>query len=90
MVLTFKVIQAKSPEYLFNMFNNTYNYKTREADRGKIRHTRKPNLELAKDSFRWRAAGLYNQLPEHVRSKKSIESFKVAAKQWVRQKIELS
>ena len=87
-VLVFKVLQVKSPKYLYNMFSTTYNYKTREADSGRIRNIRKPELELSKDSFRWRAAALFNQLPENIRNKKNLPGFKLAAKQWVRQNIE--
>ena len=87
-VLVFKVLQVKSPKYLYNMFSTTYNYKTREADSGRIRNIRKPELELSKDSFRWRAAALFNQLPENIRNKKNLQGFKLAAKQWVRQNVE--
>ena len=72
------------------MFNTNYNYKTRQADSGMIRSTRTPELELAKDSFSWRASDLFNQLPENIRSMKTPQKFKLAAKQWVRENIEIS
>ena len=84
------VMQAKSPEYLYNMFNTKYNYKTREANSGRVRNTRKPELGLAQDSFRWKAVDLFNQLPESIRSQQKLQTFKLQAKQWVRQNIELS
>ena len=77
-------------KYLYNMFSTTYNYKTREADSGRIRNIRRPELELSKDSFRWRAAASFNQLPESIRNAQSLQGFKLTAKQWVRQNIELS
>ena len=90
LVLMFKVMQAKSPKYLYSMFSTSYNYKTREAETGKIKYTRQPELGLSKDSFRWRAAHFYNQLPEKTRSTQNILSFKIAAKQWVKDNIDLS
>ena len=88
--LAFKVMQAKSPKYLFIMFNTSYNYKTRQADSGMIRSTRTPELDLAKDSFSWRAATLYNELPDSIRNQHTIEGFKIATKLWIVQNIELS
>ena len=84
-----KLLQMNSPKYLYNMFNTTYNYQTRQADSGRIRSTRTPELELAKDSFSWRAAVLFNDLPDAVRSMKTTQSFKLAAKVWIRQNIEV-
>ena len=57
LIMVYKVLQDKSPQYLYSMFNTTYNYKTRVADSGKIRQLRTPGsgskiLELAKDSFK--------------------------------------
>ena len=89
-ILAFKVIQARSPKYLYTMFNTNYSYETRQADSGKIRSTRAPELELAKDSFSWRAAVLYNEIPDSIRNQNTIQSFKQATKLWVRQNIELS
>jgi hypothetical protein len=89
-ILAFKVIQARSPKYLYTMFNTTYNYKTRQADSGKIKSTRAPELDLAKDSFSWRAAILYNELPDSIRNQHTIEGFKLATKLWIVQNIELS
>jgi hypothetical protein len=88
-IMAYKVIQVKSPKYLFNMFNTTYNYETRQADSGRIRSTRTPELELAKDSFSWRAAVLFNDLPEAIRIMKTTQSFKLAAKVWIRQNIDV-
>ena len=89
-ILAFNVMQARSPKYLYNMFNNTYSYKTREAASGKIRNTRNPDLELSQDSFRCRAVELYNQLPASVKSHQNLQGFKTAVKQWVKQNVELS
>ena len=72
------------------MFNTNYSYKTRQADSGRIKSTRAPELDLAKDSFSWRAAILYNELPDLIRNQNTIQGFKLATKLWIRQNIELS
>jgi hypothetical protein len=88
-IMAYKVMQAKSPKYLYTMFNTNYPYETRQADSGMVRSVRKPELDLVKDSFRWRAADLFNQLPSAIREIKTIQSFKFATKRWVRQNVEV-
>ena len=88
-ILAFNVMQAKSPKYIHTMFNTNYSYKTRQADSGMIRSTRTPELDLAKDSFSWRAADLFNQLPGNIRNMKNPQNFKLATKQWVREYVEI-
>ena len=89
-IMAYKVMQAKSPKYLYTMFNTNYSYETRQADSGMVRSVRTPELDIAKDSFRWRAADLFNQLPAAIREIKTIQSFKFATKRWVRQNVEVS
>ena len=40
LILVYKVMQAKSPKYLYSMFSTPYNYKTRQAQCGIIRQDR--------------------------------------------------
>ena len=89
-VQVFKVLQARSPKYLHSMFTTPYGYKTREADSGKIRHSRRPELEISKDSFRWRSADFFNSLPAHIRKSDSLKMFKQAAKDWIKENIDLN
>ena len=89
-IMAYKVMQAKSPKYLYTMFNTNYSYETRQADSGMVRSVRTPELDIAKDSFRWRAADLFNQLPAAIREIKTLQSFKYATKRWVRQNVEVS
>ena len=89
-VLVFKVLQAKTPKYLYSMFSSSYGYNTREANSGRIKHTRGPELEIARDSFRWRSADLYNLLPADIRTSSSLQLFKLAAKVWIQKNIEIS
>ena len=88
-ILAYKVMQAKAPKYLYTMFNTEYPYETRQADSGRIRNGITPELEISKDSFRWRATDLYNQLPAAIRGIKTLQSFKLATKQWVRKNVEV-
>ena len=89
-ILAYKVMQAKSPKYLYSKFNTGYNYRTRQADSGMIRCTRTPELDLARDSFCWRAADLYNRLPFEIRSLKTLTQFKAGVKGWIKKNIEVT
>ena len=89
-ILAHQVIEAKSPHYLYSKFNTNYYYRTRQADSGKIRCTRTPELDLARDSFCWRAAELYNKLPSEIRSMKTLTLFKTGVKEWVKNNIEVT
>ena len=82
-LLIFKVKQNKSPKYLHNMFSWNYKYNTRQAEGGNIRLIGKPKLEVTRNSFRWRAANQFNQLPEEIKTCKSLENFKLSVKKWI-------
>ena len=60
-----------------------YPYCTRQAETGNIRVLNKPKLELSKESFKWRAANHYNQLPVEIRTSMKLESFKHKVKPWI-------
>ena len=89
-IMAYKMMQAKSPKYLYTMFNTNYSYETRQADSGKVRSVRTPELDIDKDSFRWRAAVLFNQLPLAIREIQTLQNFKFATKRWVRENVEVS
>ena len=83
-LLVYKVKQSQGPRYLYNMHNSwSYPYSTRQAETGLIRVLNKPKLELAKESFRWRAANSYNQLPTDIRTSSKVEIFKKKVKPWI-------
>ena len=83
-LLVYKVKQSQGPRYLHNMHNSwSYPYSTRQAETGLIRVINKPKLELAKESFRWRAANSYNQLPTDIRTSSKEEIFKKKVKPWI-------
>ena len=89
LILVYKVMQAKSPKYLYSMFSTPYNYKTRQAQCGIIRQDRGLDLDLAADSFRWRASELYNQLPLVIRNMDTLEKFKTRVKDWIKKNVQL-
>ena len=65
-LLVYNVKATKQPRYLSHMFNWSYKYNTRQADRGQIRSEGRPMLELTSSSFKWRAARQFNQLPMNI------------------------
>ena len=82
-MLVYKVLEAESPKYLHSMFSSQYTYDTRLAKSGMIKHSRRPKLELSMASFRYRAASIFNELPEEIRKKEAVTNFKIAAKDWI-------
>ena len=88
-LLIYNVNQNKVPEYLHNMFNSSYNYDTRQARGGQIKLRGKPKLDIGRNSFRWRGANMFNQLPEEIRRSSSVISFKTRAREWIRSNVPL-
>ena len=89
-LLVFKVRQSKSPKYLYSMHNDwSYPYKTRQAENGLIRVAVRPGLEMVKDSFKWRAATSFNQLPVEIRTSSKLEQFKRRLKPWIMENVPL-
>ena len=83
-VLVYKVLENKSPQYLFSMFNMNYTMDTRQAARLEIKPDRKiPELELTMDGFRWRATKEWNKLPKEVRKLESLKLFKTSLWRWI-------
>ena len=84
-VLVFKVLQTKQPKPLHNMFPTDYVYKnTSQARSRSIKQRGHPTKDLARDSFRWRAATTFNQLPAQIKNIETLPKFKLAAKKWIR------
>ena len=83
-ILVFKVLEQKSPQYLYGMFSAEYRRETRlelKADADT------PDLDLMVNSFRWRALREYNQLPAELRKVNSLKSFKPSLWKWIRSNI---
>ena len=89
-LLVYKAKQSKSPMYLHMMHNSwSYPYPTRQAETALIRVLNKPKLELARESFRWRGANCFNQLPEIIRTSNKVQTFKNQAKRWIMENVPL-
>ena len=87
-VMVYKVIQTQQPRPLYSMFPTEYIYSNTSQARSKsIKQRGHPTLDLWEDSFRWRAARSFNQLPTSIRCAESLTEFKIAAKSWVRTNI---
>ena len=76
-ILMFKTLNNNAPEYLRNLFTdrNTH-YSLRNAE-GKLKLTR-PRTDYMKRSFSYCRAHLWNNLPESIRTVKSLKNFKKA------------
>ena len=88
-LLVYKVVQNKSPQYLASMFDTPYQYPTRQADSGIIKHVGAPGSELVRKSFRWRASEEYNLLPAEIRTSSKLLDFKKSAKKWIMENVEI-
>ena len=82
-ILVYKVMKAESPQYLFSMFSTEYTCDTRQARSGQVKPTRRSNLDLSEESFRWRAAKYYNNLPADLRQAVSASIFKTGLRRWI-------
>ena len=83
-VLVYKVLEHKSPLYLYNMFSMDYTIRTRQAARMELRtDSDTPELELTMDSFRWRATRDYNCIPAEIRKLETLKSFKTSLWKWI-------
>ena len=69
-------MKTKSPRYLFSMFSTEYSFNTRQANSGQLKPTRRSNLDISLESFRWRAAKSFNNLPINIRQAESVKVFK--------------
>ena len=84
----YKTRQSRQPRYLYRMHNSwAYPYRTRQAENNLVRVLSKPKLEITRDSFRWRAANCYNQLPTEIRASSKVERFKKLVKSWIMENV---
>ena len=83
-VLVYKVLEEKSPMYLYRMFSREYMRNTRQAARMELRQdSETPELELMMKSFRWRAMRQYNEIPADMRKLETLKSFKTCLWKWI-------
>ena len=83
-LLVFMVKQNRVPKYLYTMHHSwQYHHDTRQARGGLMGMTR-PRSELARCSFRFRAAAQFNQLPQYIRDIENCQEFKREIKAWIK------
>ena len=79
----FKIIRFETPAYLYNRFiplNAGHRHNTRNKNLILFPIHQTANFEL---SFTYRAARLWNQLPNDIKNLLSITSFKKALEIWL-------
>ena len=89
-LMVHKVMQTKSPAYLYSMFNSQYRYRTRQCDSGIIKNMTCPHLTLSSKSFKYQSSGHYNSIPKNIRAAQSLPQFKLLVKEWIKENISLS
>ena len=82
-LMVYKVVRTESPAYLHSMFQTKYQYRTRQADSGVIKHMYCPKLTLTCQSFRFQASGHFNNLPSSIRNSATLQGFKMLVKKWI-------
>jgi hypothetical protein len=77
-------MENMSPQYLHSMFTMDYTCNTRQATRKEIRQDRDTReLELTKDSFRWRATKEYLKIPADIRKMILLKTFQTRLWRWI-------
>ena len=84
-----KTVTSGKPLYMHNAMSTAHPLRTRQATGGQIRLGQNFDSKqgLLHDSFRYRAAKDYNNIPVTMRSIRYLPSFKKKLKQWVRSNI---
>ena len=80
-----KVKMNTKPKYLYEMYDWSYSYKTRQALKGFIKPKGTPRLGVSKRSFEYRALDIYNSLPTNILETTEDTSFKRQVKMWIRE-----
>ena len=76
-ILTLKTLNNRAPEYLRNLFIDRNTHYNRRNAGGKLNLPRSRTDHL-KQSFSYGGAQLWNNLPESIRTIKSLKNFKKA------------
>ena len=80
-----KVKINEKPEYLYEMYDWSYSYQTRQASKGLIKPKGTPRLDISKRSFKHRALDIYNSLPNHILETTEDACFKRQVKIWIKE-----
>ena len=80
-VETFKIVHKQSPSYLHDLISiKDQKYNFRHQDKAVLPRVRTTRYGL--NSFRYNAAQIWNQLPNHFRQETSLEHFKNIIHTW--------
>ena len=80
-VETFKIIHKQSPSYLHDIISiKDQKYNFRHQDKAVLPRVRTTRYDL--NSFRYNAAQIWNELPNHFRQETSLEHFKNIIHTW--------
>ena len=82
--LMYKCIKGNAPVRLTNELNmtaDTHDCNTRASTRG-VLQVPKPSSELFRNSFRYKGATLWNNLPSHIKDAPDVDCFKCLYKKW--------
>ena len=81
---THKFVTTGKPKYLHQAMSTSHPLNTRQAAGGQIHVGSFDSKQgLLHDGFKYRAAKEYNLIPAHIRSVRSLTTFKKKLKQWV-------
>ena len=89
LLLLFKVKLQAKPEYFKAVFTTEFAYRTRLATGMGIRRDDRTNYDVTKRSFVLRTISIWNELPNSIRSAKTIAQFKKNLKSWIEVNIPL-
>ena len=82
LVTVFNIVRTGKPKYLYDKLCHDHQYNTRTVV--KYGETFSAKSALASNSFCYRGALLYQQLPAAIRDVKSAATFKKKAKDWIK------
>ena len=92
LVLVFKVLETKSPQYLYDKLSGTQeemHYRTRyirgqlDSQNIKLGPDSTAEGDMAKRSFKYRASVQWNSLPLNIREARNLKDFKFKLRKWV-------
>ena len=94
LVLLFKILETKAPQYLFLKLSNQVNlpYRMRSTANFRIRlgSDSQAGAGLAKNSYKYRATRAWNNLPMDIRNSANINTFKMKLKKWISENVPIS
>ena len=83
MLLFHQIKYTGTPRNLFDLYDYSYEYNTRQASSKALKPIGTPKLELTRMSYRWRASKVFNQIPASKSNIEDIKIFKSEARSWI-------